>query len=119
MSAEAEVYAALSGFSGLISIVGAAIYPDVLPEKTPYPAVVFARVRTEPVISISNVYFGADVGLQVSCWGESRTEVDAAAVQADAALKASGILPTGRQSGYDPDAGLYAAVIDTEIFEQP
>jgi len=40
-------------------------------------------------------------------------------VQADAALKASGILPTGRQSGYDPDAGLYAAVIDTEIFEQP
>ena len=37
----------------------------------------------------------------------------------EAALKAAGILPTGRQSGYDPDAGLYAAVIDTEIFEQP
>ena len=57
MSAESDVYAALSGFSGLTTIVGTAIYPDVLPEKTPYPAVVFARVRTEPVISISNVYF--------------------------------------------------------------
>lgn len=119
MSAESEVYAALAGDSGLAALVGPRIYPDVLPELEAYPAVVYARARTERIISISNVDYGSDVAVQVSTWAENRTDCDAAAVAVDAALRVAGILPVSRQSGYDDDAGLHAAIIEVTILEQP
>lgn len=119
MSAESDVYAALSGSSGLTALVGTRIYPDVLPESATYPAVVFARSKTERILSISNVDYGSDVSIQVSAWAENRTSCDAAAVAIDAALVAAGIYPVGRQSGYDDDAGLHASVIEVQILEQP
>ena len=118
MSAETEVYAALSGHAGLTAIVAARIYPDVLPEKTTYPAVVFSRESTNPIRSISGHYFGADVSLQIGCWGNTRTEADAAGTQAEAALIASGMFPRGKNSGYDPETDLYASIIEVEILEQ-
>lgn len=118
MSAETEVYAALSGHAGLTAIVSTRIYPDVLPEKTIYPAVVFSRESTNPIRSISGHYFGADVSLQVGCWGNTRTEADAAGTQAEAALIASGMFPRGKNSGYDPETDLYASIIEVEILEQ-
>lgn len=119
MSAEAAVYAALSGYAALTAIVSTRIYPDVLPDKTVYPAVVFARENTEPLVSISNQYFGADVSLKVACWSDTRTQADAASTQAQAALLAAGIVPTGKNAGYDPDTDLFASILDIEIFEQP
>ena len=119
MSAETEVYAALSGHAGLTAIVSTRIYPDVLPEKTIYPAVVFSRNQpSNPIYSISGHYFGADVSLQVGCWGNTRTEADAAGAQAEAALIAAGMLPNGKNSGYDPETDLYASIITVEILEQ-
>lgn len=117
MSAETEIYAALSGFSGLTSLVSTRIYPDVLPESTAYPAVVFSRERTVPVFGLGNHYFGADVGMQIASWGRTRSEADAAADAVAGALAASGNLYQGRTSGYDPETDLYAAVIELEIFE--
>ena len=119
MSAETSVYSALSGYAGLTAIVSTRIYPDVLPDTTVYPAVVFARERTEPLISISNNYFGADVAIKVACWADTRTQADTASTQAQAALLAAGIVPTGKNAGYDPDTDLFASIIDIDIFEQP
>lgn len=117
MSAETLVFSALSSHAPLAAWVSDRIYPDVLPEKTAYPAVVFARERTDPVYSISNHYFGADVSLQVGCWGKTRSEADAVAVAALVALESAGLLPKGRTAGYDPETDLYAAVIDLDLFE--
>lgn len=119
MSAESAVYSALSASAGLAALVGVRIYPDVLPEEAIYPAVVFARSRTERIVSISNIDYGSDVAIQVSAWAENRTACDAAAVAVDAALLSAGILPVGRQSGYDDEAGLHASVIEVQILEQP
>ena len=119
MIAENEIYAALSGHAGLASIVSDRIYPDVLSEETAYPAVVFARETTTPIRSISGHYFGSDVLLHVGCWGNTRTQADSAAIQAEAALLAAGHIPRGRNSGYDPETDLFASVIEIEVFEQP
>lgn len=119
MSVETSVFSVLSAAAGVSALVEQRIYPDVLPETTVYPAVVFARTRTDPVYSIGSVYFGADVGIQVGCWGKTRTEADAVGSAVEAALRAAGMPHQGKQAGYDPDTDLFATVIDLEIFETP
>ena len=117
MSAETMIYSALSGFAGLTAIVSTRIYPDVLPEKTVYPAVVFSRETTAPIRSISGQYFGSDVSLQVGCWSSTRTQADAVGAQVAAALVAAGIYPKGKNSGYDPETDLFATVIEVDVLE--
>ena len=118
MSAETEVYAALSGHVGLAAIVSTRIYPDVLPEKTTYPAVVFSRESTNPIRSISGHYFGADVSLQIGCWGKTRTEADSVGTQSEAAMLQAGMVIKGKNAGFDPETELFATVIEVEILEQ-
>lgn len=117
MSAETAVYTALSGHGGLTALVAARIYPDVLPEETAYPAVVFSRESTSPIRSISGHYFGADVSMQVGCWGKTRTEADSVGAQAEAAMLAAGMMTKGKTAGYDPETELFATIIEVEVFE--
>jgi len=46
MSAESELYAALSGHAALTALVSTRIYPDAIPEDQPLPAVVYLVVLT-------------------------------------------------------------------------
>lgn len=117
MPAETAVYAALSGHAPLVAIVGTRIYPDVLPEDCIYPAIVFSRERTDPYYTVSGAYLGADVGLQVGCWSNSRTQADAVALASIAALAASGMPHQGQNAGYDAESALYASAIEVEVFE--
>ena len=118
MSAETEVYSALSGHAGVTALVAARIYPDVLPEETAYPAVVFSRQGTTPIRSISGHYFGADVSLQIGCWGKTRTEADSVSTQSEAAMLQAGMVIKGKNAGFDPETELFATVIEVEILEQ-
>lgn len=118
MSAETEVFDALYNSAGVTSLVSSRIYPDVLPEKTAYPAIVFSREKTTPIYSIGSQYFGADVSVQVGCWGKTRTEADSVASAAISALASAGIPHQGLNAGYDPETDLFASVVEVEIFEQ-
>lgn len=119
MSAETEIYSALSGFAGLTALVSTRIHPDVLPTEAIYPAVVYSRQTTVPIRSISGHSFGADVSIQVGSWGKTRTQVDQVSDQVEDALVAAGMYPKGRNSGYDPETDLFASVIEMEILEAP
>jgi hypothetical protein len=46
MSAESVVYALLTGAGAVTSIVGTRIYPEVLPEKQPTPAIVYEQISS-------------------------------------------------------------------------
>ena len=52
MSADAVVYALLSGAGAVTAIVGTRIYPVLLPEKQPTPAIVYEQISSvrEPAI---------------------------------------------------------------------
>lgn len=117
MSAETQVYAALSGAAGVTALVSTRIYPDILPEITTYPAIVFSREKTTPIYTVSGQHVASDVGVQVGCWGKTRTEADSVAVAAISALALAGIAHQGLNAGYDPEADLFASVIEVEIFE--
>jgi hypothetical protein len=118
MTVESDFYTLLSGNAGVTARVGARIYPDVLPEECAYPAIVFARTRTdsEPYLGLSGQSFGADVDLSVGCWGNTRTEADAAADAVDAALPGSEFRRIGRDAAADPETGLLATVLTVTTF---
>lgn len=116
MSAEAAIYAALSGHAPLTALVGARIYPDAMPEETEYPAVVYSRAATEPIRTIhASAVVAAFIDVSVSCWGKTRTQADLVATNAIDALEAAGETWTGRASGYDAETDLYATVIEVNL----
>jgi hypothetical protein len=46
MSAEAVVYALLTGAGAVTAVVGTRIYPEALPEKQPTPAIVYEQISS-------------------------------------------------------------------------
>ena len=118
MSVESDFYTLLSGNSGVTALVGTRIYPDELPEECDYPAVVFARTRTDevPYRTVSGQTMGADVDLAVSCWAETRTAADAVAVAIEAALSGTAFYRADRAAAADPETGLKATVLPVTTF---
>lgn len=116
MSAETELYAALSSLPALTALVGTRIYPDVIPEDIAMPAVVTARQGTEPVVSVSGTQFGEFAQMIISAWATTRTVAESVADQVDAALIASGNYATNRSGGYDDETGAFSVTIETTLF---
>lgn len=117
MTAETSFYSLLSGASGVTSLVSTRIYPDVLPEGCAYPAIVFARNRTDPVQSVSGQSFGADVDLAVGVWAKTRTSADTVAAAVIAAIGSSEFVLNGREAAFDPETGLFATTLSVQFFE--
>ena len=116
MTAEAQLYAALSGRAGLTALVGTRIYPDALPENVPLPAVVFVRASTNPTYTICGVIVCEDVRLAITGWAKTRTEAEPVGDQIRLALEATGNQITDRSSGFDNDVGLFAVTIEFDMF---
>ena len=116
MSAETDLYTMLSTGPALASLVGSRIYPDALPEKCAYPAVIFSRAGTEPVNTIHSTSAGAFVSFSISGWARSRAEADAVADAIEEALNTAGEVITGRLGGYDEELELQGCIIDTTVF---
>jgi hypothetical protein len=114
VSAESILYTALN-VAGVTAIVGTEMHPDYLPEKTTYPAIVYARASTEPIDSISSVHFGDFVTFTISAWAKTRTQADQAADATEVALRAAGHSVTGREAGFDPETGLMASTITAVV----
>lgn len=119
MSAEQQLFAGLDAHAGLHALVDSRIYPDGLPEGEALPAVVFARVATNPTYSIGNVLLCEDVRFAITAWAETRGAADAIAEQIRLALQAMGLLMLERSSGIDEQTGLLSSAIETELLYNP
>lgn len=117
MSAETTLYARLSGVSGVTSLVSTRIYPDVLPENCTYPAVVFARSNTEPMVTLGGALVASTVSIAIGAWAKTRTTADAVADAVVAAFVGTDFYLSGREAAYDPETGLYAALLTVGIVE--
>ena len=116
MSAESELYAALTGLPALTALVSARIYPDAIPEDVTLPAVVTARQGTEPVISINGTKLGEFAQMIVSAWAPTRTLAESIGDQITEALRIAGNQVTNRAGSYDEETGFFAVTIDTTWF---
>jgi hypothetical protein len=116
VAAEETVLTALSGYANLVALVGQRIYPDAMPEKTLYPAVVFSRPATEPIRTIhGTVVTDAFVDISITAWGRTRTQADGVANRVIEAIQAAGETWTGRSGAYDAEMDLYASTVEVSL----
>ena len=115
MSAESDLYAALTADVALAALVAERIYPDAIPQDEPLPAVAFVA-RAEPEFGLDNTLLATRTVASIGCWGATRTSASAVAEAVKAVLVAQGLTWTGPESGFDPEVGAYSATIETDIW---
>lgn len=115
MSAESDLYAALTADVALAALVGERIYPDAIPQDEALPAVVFAS-RAEPDFGLDNTLLATRTVISIGCWGATRTSATAVADAVKAVLVAQDLTWSGPDNGFDPEVGAYSATIDTDIW---
>ena len=116
MSAETDLYAALSASSALASLVGTRIYPDAIPEDQALPAVVYQRAGTDKINTIHGAAIAEDVRFSITAWSKTRTTADSVAAALSAALEAAAHQSGDQSGGIDQETGLFATSIDVEWF---
>lgn len=109
MTSKSDYYSRIN-VAGVTAVVGARIYPDVLPEKCVYPAIVYG-FKVKPIMSIGNVRLAEELEFQTSCWAETRAKADEAADAVEAAISGSIFSLSGREDAYDPETGLFATTL--------
>lgn len=108
MSAETDLYAALTGAFPVQQIVGsgasARIYPDIAPQERQMPCVAYSRSDTEYIVTIHSAAPKGEVPvLDVYCMAMTRTAADALAYAVLTAACAAGFMLRSR-SAIPPDA---------------
>ena len=114
MSAEADLYSALTARVALTALVSTRIFPDAIPEGCALPAIVYQRASTSPVTTISSVVVAEDVRFVITAWAETRTAADAVSDEVGAALATAGNPLVDRSTGFDAECGLHAVSVDSD-----
>lgn len=130
MSLETALYSRLSAYAGLNALVGARIYPMMLPQAPTFPAVTYFRVSTVPTqVFSAPASDQLRVRMQVSAWAMSYDGAHAVADQIVAALDgwygllggAGGtvcaITLTNQVDLREPDTGRYQVPCDFEVWQ--
>ncbi|MER2518570.1 MAG: DUF3168 domain-containing protein [Candidatus Accumulibacter phosphatis] len=117
MSAETDLFAALSASAALAAIVGTKIYPDAIPEDKAPPAVVYQRANTSHVTTVhSAAPIAEEVRFSITAWAKTRAAATGAADAVADALVAVGHTPGDRADGIDQETGLLATTLDVDWF---
>lgn len=112
MSAESDLYAALSGSLPVTSLVGTRISSDAPDQGAATPYVFYERVDTDVISSLHDGTPIAEITrLNLVCYGAEREDAEDLGNKAVTAVTAAGFIYTGRQGEYDPETKFYAAVL--------
>lgn len=110
MSIESAIVDCLEHHVGLSALVGARVYPLVLPQDAEVPAVVYQRVSAPRVHAIGGASFLASPRFQFTCWGATYASAKAVAEQVIAAL--DGVLGS---IGEEDEAPQWFAQLDNDL----
>ena len=117
MSAETELYAALSAAPAVTALVSTRIYPDAVPQEQVVPSIAYARTDTEFVTTIhSGIPAAQFATLEVVCMAEARDIADAIADAVLDALGAAGFVVLARAQDFDADKNLWGTVVSVRRF---
>lgn len=117
MSAETDLYAALSGALAVTALVSTRIYPDVVPADEPLPCVAYTRTGSDPVRTIHSAAPVAETAfIDVVCMAESRVAADQVADAVETAAAAAGFSRADRLGGFDFEKLIYTTDLSFEKF---
>ena len=81
MSAETTTYTALSTHAGLVALVSTRIYPLMLPQDCPLPAVTYQLISDVPTVNLDGDADLSNARVQVDVWATSYGGAATAAAQ--------------------------------------
>lgn len=117
MSAETILYAALSGAAGVVALVEDRIYPTLLPQEKPIPAVVYVRIDSEYITTIhSSTPLGSRVEMEVMSIAKTNAAAEAIGDAVEVALAAALIVPTGRRSEIIAEVEEHLSIISCVVW---
>jgi hypothetical protein len=117
MSAETTLYATLAAASAVTALVSTRIYPDIAPQEVAVPCIAFSRTGTEYVQSIHGPVLAQRVSIEVSCMAATRASAEGIADAVLTAAVAAAFIAAGRRADFDPDSGLWAAVLTVDYWQ--
>jgi Protein of unknown function (DUF3168) len=122
MLGEEILYAALTAGSPaneVVALVGTVIYPVIVPEGKPLPAIAYQRVNTEPVNTISGNAWAARVTFDVFCVAAQFPQADSLASSVRRVMAVNKAIEwTNKAHSYDADSGAYAVSLTYEFYEK-
>lgn len=116
MSIEADVYAALSVAAGVTALASTRIYPNVRPQDSDVPCVVYDRSGTEVIQAIHGPVLATIPRVDVTAVSVTRAECESLSDAVVTALLTAGFNYLDRVAEYAPDADLY---VSTLFFSKP
>lgn len=118
MSAESSLFDTLSVAAGVTAIVSDRIYPDVIPENKPVPAISFQRTATEFVNTIhGTVPVCTTPTLEISCVDRTRAAANALANAVVSALAGTSFYAIDQQAAVDFESELWGAIVVVNFSE--
>lgn len=117
MSAEATLYSRLSTAPQVTSIASTRVYPDVAPQDSALPAIVFERTGTEYLNTIHGTTAATRATLEVWCMAEGRTAAEGLADAVIQAIAGTAFIPVGRRADFDAEQQLWAAIVALDLWE--
>lgn len=117
MSAESELFAALTASSALVALVADRIYPDAVPENKQLPAVVYSLDGASPIYGMGNEKHATSTQIKIVAWGTTRTAASAVGDQIEPVLMLIGLPIDNRYSGFDAEVGEFADVTEITWWE--
>lgn len=117
MSAEVSLYSLLSTATTVTALVAARVYPDVAPQESALPAIVFERTGTEYLNTIHGTTVGTRVTLEVWCMAEGRTGAEGLADAVLQTVAGTAFVPVGRRADFDAEQQLWAAIVALDLWE--
>lgn len=119
MAVEQDIYSALSGFSGLSSLVSSRIYPIKAPQSPTYPMVVYKRISNNELNDLSGSSGIGNSRFQFSVYAETYSALVGVADQINLAMAASSInhvLISRIDLDFDDVADKYSIAIDYSLW---
>jgi hypothetical protein len=88
MEINEALYSYLSSYVNLTALVSNRIYPDVLPQNTPYPAITYQKISEDEIDTFNQTTSTLMMPkYQFTCWGSTRASSEAVAKQLRLAFK--------------------------------
>lgn len=116
MTINSEVYAVMSGYAPLVTLVGTRIYPDAASQGDVFPSVVYMLPASEGLGVLSGELSLMRHRVVVAAWSPVKDVADEVADAVIAAFAAASVPAEARSAEYDEDSGLYSTTTEFDYW---
>jgi hypothetical protein len=118
---ERKLFAHLSTSATVAAVVGARIYPTILPQNPTLPAIAYVRTLTEPVCALGGYCNLENVKMQIDVYATSFEGMKAASTAVMIAMRTATAyqsIAINETDGYDEENRLYRGTIEYSLWNQ-